>query len=392
MNITHQAEALSPYIRKLRRHFHRHGELSFQETDTTACIARELAALGYAVRTFPDHPGVIADLTGSSDRRTVLLRSDIDALPITEETGADFASETPGVMHACGHDCHMAMLLGAAQILASRRDEISGTVRLLFQSGEESGHGAGYYLAHGLLDGVDAALGLHMSPAIPKGTFNIQKGPRMAACTNFRLTFRGLSAHGSTPHLGRDAIVAASAAILSIQTAVSRRNDPLSPLVVTIGSIRAGRQFNIICDEAVLEGTIRSFDRAVTREAPLWVKEIAEGTARTLGCSAEFTPVSYEPAVINETNALTALAASAAETLFGAQCLSSQPPFMASEDFSLIMEKVPSVFCYLGAKEDTMTAPLHSSRFFPDDSILYRGAALHAAFALDYLKTEGARP
>lgn len=389
MNIAKEAEALSSYISEKRRYFHRHAELSFKESNTTDVLARELAALGYQVKLFSDYEGVLATLPNTKDRRTVLLRSDIDALPITEDTGADFASEHAGVMHACGHDCHMAMLLGAAKLLAAHKEALPGTVKLLFQSAEETGYGAKYYVEQGILDGISAALGLHMSPYIPKGTLNIENGSRMAACTNFRLVFHGEAAHGSTPHLGHDAIVAASAAVMNIQTAVSRMNNPLSPLVVTIGSVKAGKQFNIICDTVTMEGTIRSFDRDVTAKAPEWVKNIAEGTAKTLGCSAEFTPVSFEPAVINENDALTDLARHAAASLFGDDVLASQKPVMASEDFSLIMEKVPSVFCYLGAKEEGMDAPLHSSHFLPDDSVLYRGAALHAQFALDYFAKGG---
>ncbi len=391
MNIAKEAEALSSYIVEKRRYFHQHPELSFKETETTAFLANELARFGYEITTFEDYHGVLATLHGNGEGKTVLLRSDIDALPITEATDAPFASEHPGVMHACGHDCHMAMLLGAAQLLAAHQKDFSGTVKLLFQSAEESGHGAPYYIEKGILNDVDGALGMHMSPYIPKGQLSIQKGARMAACTDFTLTVKGLSAHGSTPHLGHDAIVAASSIIGNLQTAVSRQNDPLQPLVVTIGKIRAGKQFNIICGEAVMDGTIRCFDRDLAQKAPEWVRSIAEGTALTLGCSIDFHIIDQEPPVTNDHDAVTDTAYEAAKTALGADIFTEEAPVMASEDFSFIMEKVPAVFCFLGARDESagMTAPLHSAHFLPDDSLLWHGTALHAQFALDFLNGKG---
>lgn len=391
MNFKEEAEQLSPYIRDMRRYFHQHGELSFREKETTARIAEELAPLGYEITTFPDYYGLIAVLKGSAEGKTVLLRADIDALPIREETGAPFASETEGIMHACGHDCHTAMLLGAAKLLAAHREEIPGTVMLLFQAAEESGHGMQYYLDHHCLDAADAAFGFHMSPDIPKGTISIDDGPLMASCTDFRCIVRGAAAHGSTPHLGHDAIVAASSILLNIQTIVSRLNNPLSPLVVTVGMVRGGKQFNIICDEVTMEGTIRSYDREMSRRAPELFREIAETTAKALGCQAEFIPVSFEPVTANEHPALTETARRAAVSLFGESILRSNPRSMGSEDFSLLMEKVPSVFARVGVRDEAagMTWPLHSKNFCPDDSILWHGAALHAQFALDFLSGKG---
>lgn len=387
MNLKEEALALSPYIAKERRHFHRHGELSFHETDTTAHIAAELKKDGIDAETFEDYPGVIGTIQGAHPGRTVLLRSDIDALPIVEASGSDFASRNPGVMHACGHDCHMAMLLGAAKLLAAHRDELYGTVKVFFQSGEESGYGMKYYLRHHCFDGVDAAFGMHMEPHIPKGCFSIEKGPRLASCTDFRLTVHGVSAHGSTPHLGKDAIVAASAILMNLQTLVSRRNNPLHPLVVTIGKVRAGKQFNIICDEVVLEGTIRALDRTLWKEAPKWFAEVAENTAKALGCTAEFDPYSAEPVTENRCDDLTDIARKAAVSLFGEKALYHLPPVMASEDFSYLMEEVPALFALVGTKEEGKTVyPLHSDHFCADDSELWRGAALHARFAMDYLK------
>ena len=391
MNFRNEAEALAPYVSDMRRHFHRHGELSFHEKATTARIAEELAPLGYEIRRFPDYQGLIA-VMGSEGGPAVVLRADIDALPLEEKSGAPFASQNPGVMHACGHDCHTAMLLGAARLIAAHREELPGRVMLLFQSAEESGHGMQYYLDHDCFAGADAAFGLHMSADIEKGKFSLRPGPLLASCTDFRCIVRGVSAHGSTPHLGRDAIVAASAILLNIQTIVSRFNDPLHPLVMTVGSVRGGKQFNIICDEVTLEGTIRSFDRDMSRRAPELFRSIAEQTARAFECSAEFIPVSFEPVTANDHDDLTALAREAAVSLFGEDILRDQPPDMASEDFSLLMEKVPAVFGNLGVKEASgENWPLHSDRFCPDDTILWEGAALHAQFAFDFLAQKGGR-
>lgn len=391
MNFKEEAEALSPYIRDMRRWFHQHGELSFREKETTARIAEELAPLGYEITSFPDYFGLIAVLKGPKAGKTVLLRADIDALPIKEETGVPFASETEGVMHACGHDCHTAMLLGAAKLLAAHREELPGTVMLLFQSAEESGHGMQYYLDHHCFGGADAAFGFHVSPNIPKGTISLEDGPLMASCTDFRCIIRGVSAHGSTPHMGRDAIVAASSILLNTQTIVSRMNNALHPLVITVGMVRGGKQFNIICDEVTLEGTIRSFDREMSRKAPELFRDMAETTAKALGCTAEFIPVSFEPVTANDTPALTETARKAASALFGESVLSHDPRSMGSEDFSLLMDTVPSVFAKFGVRDEEagMVSPLHTCGFCPDDSVLWRGAALHAQFALDFLSGKG---
>lgn len=391
MNISQEARALSSYIVEKRRHFHQHPELSFKEISTTKYLTQELTHMGCEVTTFPDYTGVLAAIKGNGPGKTVLLRSDIDALPVTEETGAPFASQNPGCMHACGHDCHMAMLLGAAKILTDHRKDFPGTVKLLFQAAEESGYGAEYYLKRDILTGIDGALGMHMSPYIPKGQLNIQSGPRMAACTDFTLTVRGRSAHGSAPHLGHDAIVAASSIILNLQTAVSRLNDPLKPLVVTIGTVHGGKEFNIICGEVVLEGTIRCFDPELAKTAPDWVRHIAEGTAETLGCSASMHIIDQEPPVVNDHDALTAIARKAAVTALGPSILTSQDSVMASEDFAFVMEEIPSVFCFLGARDEEhgMIAPLHSPHFLPDDNFLWHGTTLHAQFALDFLSGKG---
>lgn len=389
MNFSVEAASLLPWIQKIRRHIHRYPELSFKEKNTTEYIEKELENMGIEVVRFPDYYGLIGILKGKEEGKTLLLRADIDALPVDEENTLDFCSVHKGIMHACGHDCHTAMLLGAAKLLAAHRDQWKGTVKFLFQSGEESGHGSNYYVDHGCLHDVDGAMAIHVMNDIPKGTFNMEAGPRMASCTDFTLTVHGTAAHGSTPHLGHDAIVAASAIIMDIQTLVSREHSPLRPLVVSIGSIRAGSQFNIVADEVVMKGTIRTFDRELFKSMPGRLESLAKGVAEAMGCHVAMDIDTSEPAAINDHEEIRKLAEKAAETLYG-DCLSPMKQKMGSEDFAVIMEKVPSVLCFLGyhSKEDGALYPLHSRNFHINDDMLDRGAALFAEFATDFLGKE----
>ena len=389
MNFSVEAASLLPWIQEIRRHIHRYPELSFKEKNTTEYIEKELEKLGIEVVRFPDYYGLIGILKGKGEGKTLLLRADIDALPVNEENTLDFCSVHKGIMHACGHDCHTAMLLGAAKLLAAHRDQWKGTVKFLFQSGEESGHGSNYYVDHGCLHDVDGAMAIHVMNDIPKGTFNMEAGPRMASCTDFTLTVHGTAAHGSTPHLGHDAIVAASAIIMDIQTLVSREHSPLRPLVVSIGSIRAGSQFNIVADEVVMKGTIRTFDRELFKSMPGRLESLAKGVAEAMGCHVAMDIDTSEPAAINDHEEIRKLAEKAAETLYG-DCLSPMKQKMGSEDFSVIMEKVPSVLCFLGyhSEEDGALYPLHSKDFHINDDMLDRGAALFAEFATDFLGKE----
>ncbi len=392
MNFNDEAFALLPEIQRHRRMIHQHPELSFHEEKTTAYIQKELEALGIEVTRFDDYYGLIGTLRGGKKGKTVLLRADIDALPITEENELPYCSENKGVMHACGHDCHTAMLLGAAKLLVAKRDELEGTVKFLFQSAEESGHGSNYYVDHGCFAGVDGAMAMHVMNEIPKGTFSIEEGPRMASCIDFTLTVHGVSTHGSMPHLGKDAIVAASAIIMNLQTLESRVNNALRPLVITIGTVRAGGQFNIVADKVEMTGTIRTFDPENFRAMPISLKKLAEATAEALGCTAEMSIQTSEPAAINDKPLLVETARKAAVKLYGEDVLASMKQKMGSEDFAVIMEKVPAVLCFLGYhdEKDGTIFPLHTKDFCVNDDILGKGSALFAQFATDFLKGEKA--
>ena len=385
-----RSEELRDEIIKDRRWLHEHPELSFEEKETTAYIAKRLTELGIETELFPEYTGALATIHGAAPGKTVLLRADIDALPVPEATALPFASNTEGKMHACGHDCHAAMLLGAAKLLSESRQELCGTVKLLFQAAEESCVGSRYYVEHGCLDDVDAVFGLHVWGSMAAPFVNIQEGYRMAACDNFKITVRGYAAHGSTPQLSQDAIIAASSIILNLQTFASRRNDPLNPFVLTVGTIASGTQFNIIADTAVMEGTIRSFSPEVRKRTESGIRLITEETAKALGCTAELEYMPVEEAVINSSPGLTRLAERAAEKLFGREVLCSTEPVTCSEDFSNYLEIKPGVFVFLGClnPELGITAPNHSEHFTVDESILPRGSALYAQFAADFLKQE----
>lgn len=347
MNYGKRAAELSGEIAASRHYLHQHAELSFKEQETTAYLVEELEKMGIPVQKFDDYTGCIATIKGGRPgNRTVLLRADIDALPIQENSGVEFKSIHPGVMHACGHDCHAAMLLGAARLLWESREELAGTVKLLFQAAEEVFVGSHYYVDKGYLDDVDAAMGLHVWPTASSGRLVVMDGPLMASCDNYKITVHGVSAHGSAPNQGKDAIVAASAIITNLQTIVSRVNDPLNSLVVTVGTVRAGTQFNIITDTAVLEGTVRAHTVEARGMVEQAMHQIVDYTAMAHGCTAEIEYKYLEPPVCNSDLKLNEIARNAAVKLYGREVLATTPKASGSEDFSYIMEKSPPPCLY----------------------------------------------
>ena len=389
MNFANRAAQLSDTIIADRRYLHQHAELSFQEHETTDYLVSELEKLGIPVQSFADYTGCIATIQGGQPGATVLLRADIDALPIQENSGVEFESIHPGVMHACGHDCHAAMLLGAARLLWEERENLKGTVKLLFQAAEEVFVGSHYYWDKGYLNDVDAAMGMHVWPTLDSGYMTVKDGDLMASCDNFKLTIHGVSAHGSMPHLGKDAIVCASAIITNLQTIVSRYNDPRSTLGVTVGMIRAGTQFNIITDTAVMEGTVRAYSPECRDLAEERIRTIAESTAAMYDCTAELEYYRLEPSVRNEDAALNEIARGAARKLYGGEVLRDISPVTGSEDFSYIMEKIPSsLFMFMGCRDEESGCvhPVHNEKFKINEAILQKGAAQYAQFAADYLE------
>lgn len=386
MNFAEQALKEQDFILRWRRHFHQNPELSLQEFQTTEALAQELTELGVSVTRFPGHTGLMGSIIGGQPGRTVLLRADIDALPIRENTGLPYASQN-GAMHACGHDCHTAMLLGAAKLLQSCREELHGTVRLLFQAAEETSHGAEYFIEQGCLEGVDAVMGMHIWSDFSSPLLSVEAGPRMSACDNFELIVHGKAAHGASPHQGCDAVAAAAAAVTALQGYVARRHNAFDPLVITVGSIHGGEKPNILADTVTLTGTARCF--ASDLRARLWddLSSLFAAACLPYGCTAELNWFPFARAVINEDERLLSVGRAAAVKLYGPEGLGHQPPLMVSEDFAYYGEHVPSLFCFLGGGNPDIGAvyPHHNECFRIDEAALPRGAAFYAQFAADYL-------
>ncbi len=361
--------ALAPELVALRRELHAHPELAFAEHRTAARVAEFLAGSGLEVRTGVGGTGVLATAPGATGR-TVLLRVDLDALPIAEQSKAPYASRNPGVMHACGHDGHTAMGAAAARVLARRRGP--GCFRVLFQPAEEGEGGAQAVIRDGVLEGVDLVLGIHLWNELPVGTLGVKAGPLMAAVDRLRVVVRGRGGHGAIPDRARDPIVAAAYVVTALQTVVSREVPPVEPAVVTIGAIRGGEAFNVIPDEVTLLGTIRTFDAALRRSMPERIQRIADGIARGLGCVAEVEVKSGNPAVINDPG-VAELARRAALRVVGEEGVVLPTPTMGGEDMALYFEQAPGCFVFVGSANPArgLDQPHHSPSFdFDEDALL----------------------
>ena len=394
MDIRALAEQYESYIIEQRRWFHAHPELSWEEFGTTDHIQQELEKMGLEVHRFDGRPGCTAMIYGGKaapGAKTVALRADIDALPVEEKTGLPFTSQNPGVMHACGHDNHMAMLLGAARILCDLKDELAGNVKLLFQAAEETCFGAEYYVQQGVLDGVDAIYGQHIWAGLEAPYLNVQPGVRMASCDNFTITVEGSSTHGSTPHLGTDAIVAAASIIMNIQTIVSRNNDPLNALVVTIGEIHGGQRCNILATKVVMGGACRTHSREMRGKIEPLLRRVCEDTAAAFGARAELKYDAFPSPVINDHDDLNQIAHDAAVKLYGEEGIKEMPRVMGSEDFAYFMDVVPGIFGFLGSRDAEHQASNHNDCYDVPEEVLKRGAAMHAQFAADYLSAKAPR-
>ena len=389
MDIKEKAENIKDYIIEMRRHFHQNPELSLEEFETTKKIVNELEKMGIEVSTFKDGlTGCIGTIKGAKEGKTLLLRADIDALSVHEKTNLEFASRVDGKMHACGHDCHAAMLLGVAKILSEMKDKFSGNIKLFFQAAEEIGLGAKLSIEQGVMDNVDACYGVHVTPRFESPKINMQYGERMAATDVFKLTVEGTSSHGSSPHLGHDAIVASAAIITALQTIVSRINNPLKPAVVTIGTIKGGQRFNIIANEVIMEGNIRTFDEIFRKEIETHIREIAESVAKAHSCTAKLEYRYGTGVVLNKDKNLVDIAQNAVKKLYGEDSLVEMEKITGGEDFSLLMEKAPGIFGYIGTRNPRIPGSEkinHHECFTVDEDALIRGTAVAVQFALDYL-------
>ena len=387
MNVKELAKEQESYVIQCRHYLHSHPELSTKEVNTTRFIKEELEKMGVEVQEFEGITGCVGTIKGDKPGKTVMLRADIDALPITENPGKSYCSLNPGVMHACGHDCHTSMLLGAAKILSAHRDEIHGTVKLIFQMAEEIGRKSEEYVKRGALEGVDAIFGMHIWSAVPAGKVNFVPGERMACSDRFTIKIHGTSSHGSAPHEGKDAIIAGAAAIQALQTIPSRINNPFNALVVTVGIFNGGTKENIIADQAELTGTVRAFNREFRNSMPEVIKSVVEPVVKGYGCSAEVDYYFGPSPLINDHEDLVQIARGAASKEMGEDALIPLKKMTGAEDFSVYMETVPGVFGYLGCRneEKGIIAAHHHPAFDVDEDVLYHGTGIYVQFALDYL-------
>jgi amidohydrolase len=386
------AEALFSYTQTLRRDFHRHPELGFKEVRTAGIVAKELGDLGVEVTAGVAETGVIGLLEMEHAGPTVLLRFDMDALPIQEETGTEYASINPGVMHACGHDAHIAIGLTVARLLNERRSELGGRVKLVFQPAEEGQGGALRMVQEGILENPrpDVALGLHVWNYMPTGWLSVTPGPVMSASEDFRVVLTGKGGHGALPHTAIDPIYAAAQVIVALQSITSRNVSPLDSAVVTVTALHAGEAFNVIPQSAELKGTIRSFTPEVRSLVLERFQQVVAGMAQTLGCQASIDLREVTLAVSNDPS-VTARVEQLARLLFPDAEIAKDYRTMGSEDMAYMMQDLPGCYFFLGSSDSGagLNAPHHHPRFDIDERVLPRAAALIAAAAVDYLRQQG---
>ena len=387
------AQALFPQLVATRRDLHRYPELGFQETRTAGLIAGRLRELGLEVQTGVGQTGVVGLLEGANPGPTVLLRFDMDALPITEANETDYASQHPGRMHACGHDGHVAMGLGIASLLARHQSEINGTLKFIFQPAEEGLGGAFAMIADGVLHNPrpDVALAMHLWNELPLGQIRVTAGPAMAASSRFTLAISGHGGHGAAPHKGRDPILAAAHIITALQSIVSRNIDPLESVVVTIGQITSGTTFNVIPETALLKGTVRSYNMELHRIIYRRILEMATNVAAAFGCEAVMETVAIVPAVVNSPEVAGVVAAIAGQVVGPHNVVDGQE--MASEDMGHFLEEIPGCYFFIGSRNTPagFHYPHHHPRFDFDEQAMVYGVATMARVAAYYVMGDFAR-
>ncbi|MFM8604334.1 MAG: M20 family metallopeptidase [Cyanobium sp.] len=387
------AEVL-PELIQLRRHIHRHPELSGHEQQTAALVAGELRRWGWQVREGVGRTGVVAELGPSlrpdgSPAPLVALRTDMDALPIEERTGLDYASTRQGLMHACGHDLHTAVGLGVAALLGPLGERLTARVRLLFQPAEETGEGADWMVADGAMEGVQALFGVHTYPNLPAGRIGVRSGSLTAAAGELEVEVIGESGHGARPHQGTDAIWIAAKVVSGLQEAISRRLDPLHPVVVTFGRIEGGKAFNVIADHVRLLGTVRCLDLALHERLPGWIEETVHALCRGHGGEARVRYRCVSPPVHNDP-ALTALVADAAVELLGRERVEwLDLPSLGAEDFAHLLAESRGTMFRLGVAGPEGCTPLHSNTFAPDEAALPVGVKVLTLSLLRWMQASG---
>jgi amidohydrolase len=389
------AQELFSYAQSLRRDFHMHPELGFQEIRTAGIVAQELEALGMEVTKGVGKTGVVGLLEGAKPGRTLLVRFDMDALPIAEETGAEYASQNPGIMHACGHDAHTAIGLTVARMLHTHRDELAGTIKFCFQPSEEGPNGAEVggnelMIRDGVLDSpaVDMSLALHIWNEKPLGWLGIAAKPVMAGADIFTITVTGRGGHGAIPDRAVDPIVAAANMVLALQTVVSRNVSPLDTAVVSVTNVHGGTAFNIIPQEVKLEGTIRTFDNGIRQRVVERIEQIASGVASAMECKAEVAIKSITPALVNDPF-LAVRVQETARRVLPESDLDTEYQTMTAEDMAFMQQKIPGCFFFVGSNDATRGLDYghHHPKFDFNEEVLVRASALMASAALDVLRS-----
>jgi hippurate hydrolase len=377
---------------QLRRAIHADPEIGLQCPRTTAKLRAALEGLPLEIHESTSTTGFIAILRGGSDNgRTVLLRGDMDALPMPEETGLDFASKVPGAMHACGHDSHSAMLVGAARALSARRDSLPGTVVFMFQPGEEGYHGARFMIEDGLLDieRPEAAFALHIFPNTPAGQIGSRAGPLLASTDSLNITVRGRGGHAAMPHEAIDPVPVACEIVMALQAFVARTVAVTDPVVLSITQIRAGSAYNIIPDEVAMIGTLRTLSARARDHARAGLTRVAEGIAAAHGCTCEVRIDEGYPVTMNDPRAID-IVRGIAEDLGGERGWHEMSaPIMGGEDFSYVLRDVPGAMAFIGVapegSDPASNPPLHNTRMTIDESVMAKGIAMHCAFAERFL-------
>lgn len=388
MDIKKMVKDNNDYIVEMRRHFHANPELSFEEFETTKTIASELDKMGISYEIPEKGLGVIGVIQGGKPGKTLALRADMDALNVDEQTGVEYASKTPGKMHACGHDAHVAMLLGAAKMLNEIKDEIPGKIYLLFQPAEEIGQGAKYLMKHGnWYEETDSFFGTHIWTPMDAGKVSLEAGERMAAADQFIVKVHGKSGHGSMPHETIDAIVVASSIVTNLQTLVSRNYSPMDAVAVTVGTFSSGVRWNIIAGEAELTGTVRYFNNEVGARVEDDFRRVVENTAATYGATVD---IEYNRIVLPTYNdkVNSEVAIEAAKKVVGEENVVLHEKTTGGEDFSFYLQDgKPGVFGFVGARNEELKTdfPHHNECFNIDESVLANGAGVYAQYAIDYL-------
>ncbi|HIK38224.1 MAG: M20 family metallopeptidase [Geminocystis sp.] len=382
------AAEIAPRLIEIRRHLHAHPELSGQEYQTAAYVAGVLSSCGLTVREGVGKTGVIGELKGNGTSDLYLaIRADMDALPIQEATGLEFASKVPGVMHACGHDVHTTVGLGTAMILSRLQEFLPGRVRFLFQPAEEIAQGALWMVADGAMEGIDAIFGLHVFPTLPAGTIGVRYGALTSAMDDLEIIIQGEAGHGARPHQAVDAIWIAAQVITALQQAISRTHNPLHPLVLTLGQISGGHAPNIIAEQVKMVGTVRSLHPEVRESLPEWTRRIVEGICQIYGARCELKYNRRLPSVQNDWQLTKIVEKAAIEALGEQNVIIINEPSLGAEDFAIYLEHARGTMFRLGiGLKEGKNYPLHHPRFQVDESSIITGVITMAYSAYQYFE------